>query len=409
VKDEREFDIILWGATSFVGKLISRHLFHRHGIDGDLRWALAARNPARVETLQQSLGEEALSLPVLIGDAFDTEFLREMAARTRVVLSTVGPYLTYGEPLVAACAAGGTDYCDLTGEVPFAQRMMDRYGADAEASGARIIHCTGVDSLPSDLGVAFLNDFAVRECGAPLQSVEMHVRAFRGGFSGGTLASFLEVTALAQKDPGVTRMLRNPYALCPPDQRTGVRQPELDMLGRSEVDGRWLHPFFMAPVNTRVVHATNARLGYPYGQDFTYTERQAAPNQLAATVRHLVMAGLMLGMSNGAGRSLLARYLFPKPGEGPNESVRNSGYFKFVFHGRTRNDRRVTGQVTGDADPGYGSTAKQIAEAAFHLAREVPRTRVAGGFWTPVSALGLGLVDPLVAHAGLRFEAKHAD
>ena len=404
MRNHREFDIILWGATSFVGKLTAEYLLRRLGANGEVRWGLSARNPRKLHEVKQSLGREARDLPVLVGDAFDQAFLDELAARTKLVLTTVGPYMKYGEPLVAACAKHGTDYCDLTGETPFVQAMMDKYGDQARASGARIINCSGVDSVPSDLGVYFLNQIALNRFGAPLKSVEMHVHSFKGALSGGTVASFRELIARGRKDPAVRKLLRNPYAICPAHQRSGVRQPDLYGVNRSDVNGEWLHYFFMAPVNTQVVHATNAHLNYPYGHDFVYVERQLASNMLVACGRGMLVEGLLAGMSHAWSRSLLTRYVFPKPGQGPSKKIRDSGNFHFVFHGLTRNDRRITCRVTGDSDPGYGSTAKQVSEVALGLVQLVSRSIVGGGFWTPAAALGSRVIEPLTSHAGLTFE-----
>jgi short subunit dehydrogenase-like uncharacterized protein len=398
MKDKREFDIILWGATSFVGKLVAEYLIGR---GGDIRWALAARNGEKLARLQESLGPDGRSLPVLVGDSFDQEFLNDMASRTKVVLTTVGPYLKYGETLLAACCSQGTDYCDLTGEVAFVQSMMETYSTQAEETGARIVNCAGFDSLPSDLGVLYLNDFAVNETGSHLKRVEMQVHSAKGGISGGTIASAIESIDLMRKDPGLMKRLQDPYALCPPDRRSGVRQPSLYGARQSKFNGDWLHQFVMAPVNTKVVHSTNARLDYPYGDDFTYAEYQIAPNALKAYLAEFSFGVFFTAMYFPWTRSLLTRYL-PKPGEGPTREVRESGDFKLWFYGETCQGQKVTCRVTGDADPGYGSTAKQISEVALGL---VALTDKEGGFWTPASCLGLEIVDPLTQYAGLTFEA----
>ena len=404
MKNHREFDIILWGATSFVGKLTAEYLLKRHGANAEVNWALGARNSTRLKAAKQSLGRQARDLPVLIGDAFDRGFLNDLASRTRVVLSTVGPYMQFGEPLVAACASQGTDYCDLTGEMPFVQAMMDKYGQQAEKSGARIVNCTGVDSVPSDMGVYYLNQFALDRFDAPLKSVAMHVHAFKGALSGGTVASLGELIAGGQKDPTIGKLLRNPYAICPSNRRSGVEQPSFYGVNRSGLTGEWLHHFLMAPVNTQVVHATNAHLNYPYGRDFLYSERQVASSRLRAYRNGMAIEGLLKGMSHAWSRSLLIRYVFPKPGEGPSRAIRDRGNFDFIFHGLTRNAQRVSCRVAGDADPGYGSTAKQVAEVALCLARSARQSKAGGGFWTPAAALGSRVIDPLIRHAGLTFE-----
>jgi short subunit dehydrogenase-like uncharacterized protein len=408
VKEKREFDLVLWGATSFVGKIIAEYLLRRVGAQGDVRWALAARNLDKLEDLQKALGPESADIPLLVGDSFDSEFLREMAAKTKVVLTTVGPYQKYGETLVEACALKGTDYCDLTGEITFVQSMMDKYQNAAEESGARIVNCAGFDSLPSDLGVLYLNDFAKKTFKSTLKAVEMQVRAAKGGVSGGTIASAVETVTQIRNDPSLAKVLQNPYAACPADQRAGVRQPSLFGAKRSQYNGDWLHQFIMAPVNTKIVHATNARLDYPLGRDFIYTEWQVAPSPVKAYIREFSIAVMLLAMYFPWTRSVLTRFVLPQPGDGPTLQMQESGYFKLEFHGLTQEGHNVTCRVTGDADPGYGSTAKQISEVALGLIRTRGSDAKAGGFWTPGSCLGLQLVEPLVEHAGLTFDASPA-
>ena len=400
-KESRKFDLILWGATSFVGKIIAEYLLERLSELPDFRWALGARNPDKVAQLQSELGSE---LPVFVGDSFDRSFLEEMVSQTSVILSTVGPYMKYGESLVAACALKGTDYCDLTGEVGFVQKMVDQYEDRARESGARLVNCAGFDSLPSDLGVLHLNDYCDRVLGSPLHTVEMQVRAAKGGVSGGTVASGIETVAQLQKDPGLKSVLANPYAMCPEGMRSGVRQPSLSAAKRSEFNGDWLHDFVMAPVNTKVVHASNARLDYPYGEDFTYSEWQVANSALMAYLGRFGVGAAMLALYFPWTRALLQRFVLPEPGEGPDRKTREQGYFALLFCGVTRAGKTVTCRVTGDADPGYGSTAKQISEVAIGLATSLPLIEKSGGFWTPASSLGLKLKEPLTKYAGLKFE-----
>ena len=234
----------------------------------------------------------------MVGDARDRQFLSSMVARTKVVLSTVGPYALYGKELIEACAASGTDYCDLAGEIPFIQEMMDRHAVQARASGARILNCCGVDSLPSDLGVWSLNEIAQKQFGCGLAHVTNEVKSFKGLFSGGTIASLGGMHNDAARDDKVADILKNPYAICPPGRRSGVTQPDIEVIRRSE-SGAWLAPFFMAIVNTRVVHATNAHLDYPYGTEFTYDEgwdvgsRRAA--RFLARSYPAVLSGIQIG------------------------------------------------------------------------------------------------------------------
>jgi len=266
-----KFDIVLWGGSSFVGRLVVEHLYQKYGVDDGLRWAIGGRNKRKLEATRASLDPGAEALPIIIGDARDRQFLGSMVESTKVVLSTVGPYALYGKELIEACAVSGTDYCDLAGEIPFVQEMIDRHAVQARASGARILNCCGVDSLPSDLGVWSLNEIARKQFGCGLTHVTNEVKSFKGQFSGGTISSLGGMHNDAARDDKVAYILKNPYAICPPGRRSGVTQPDIEVVRRSE-SGAWLGPFFMAIVNTRVVHATNAQLDYPYGTDFTYDE-----------------------------------------------------------------------------------------------------------------------------------------
>lgn len=397
-----EFDIVLWGGTSFVGKLVAEHLHKQYGVDGDLRWAIGGRNRRKLEATRVSLGAGAEELPLIVGDAEDRQFLGSMAANTKVVLSTVGPYALYGKELVAACAASGTDYCDLAGELPFIQEMMDRYAVQARASGARILNCCGVDSLPSDLGVRSLNEFAQKKFGCGLAQVTNEVKSFKGLFSGGTISSLGRMHNDAARDDKVAAILDNPYAICPPGRRNGVTQPDIDIVRRSP-SGAWLGPFFMAIVNTRVVHATNAHLDYPYGTDFTYDEGWDLGSRRAAGILAVVSKLFYRAYRSGLMRALMYAVLLPKPGQGPSKKAREEGEFEFHLIARTRLDQRLTLTVSGDRDPGYGSSSRMIGEAAVCLAQDLPKKALPGGFWTPGAAIADRIIPRLVENAGMNF------
>src|SRR6056297_512147 len=270
--EARDFDLILWGATGFTGQLLADYLLKRHGADGDLRWALAARNQVKLAKVKEELGAEAEKLPVLIADSSDRESLDEMVARTRAICSTVGPYALYGTELVDACAAAGTDYCDLTGEVPWMRRVLDQFGEAARASGARIVHCCGFDSIPSDMGVWFLQQQAEGTFGVPCQDVRMRVKAAKGEFSGGTVASLVNAVKEAAADPALRKQMANPFSLSPTGHRSRARQPNLKGAEYDKELGVWLAPFVMSAINNRVVHRSNALQDARYGKEFTYDE-----------------------------------------------------------------------------------------------------------------------------------------
>jgi short subunit dehydrogenase-like uncharacterized protein len=407
--EEREFDVVVWGATGFTGQLVAEYLLERYGVDGPLRWALGGRNESKLAVLRTELAKQVPSadtLPLVVGDGDDAAFLETLAARTRVVCTTVGPYVLYGSKLVAACARGGTHYCDLTGEVQWMRRMIDAHHGDAQASGARIIHAAGFDSIPSDLGVWFLQREMTARHGVPSRRVKMRAKGFSGGMSGGTIASMLAMMDEQGRDPEVRRIFADPYALNPDGERSGLDENESMAPAYDEDFGSWTGPFVMAPCDTRIVRRTNALLGYAYGKDFRYDEAMltgAGPRGLAKAAA--LSAGLVGGMSAlavGPLRRLVATRL-PAPGEGPTREQQEQGYYDLRFFGAHPEDegKCLRAQVTGDRDPGYGSTSKILGEVAVCLALD--EVNVVGGFWTPASALGGALLDRLESNAGLAF------
>ncbi|MGI9455258.1 MAG: saccharopine dehydrogenase family protein [Aeoliella sp.] len=401
--NQPEFDIVLWGGSSFVGKLVAEHLLQTHGVDSPIRWAIGGRNKCKLDDTRAWLGARAEELPIIVGDAHDRQFLAAMVKNTRVVLTTIGPYALYGKELVEACAASGTDYCDLTGEIPFIQEMMDRHAAQAQASGARILSCCGVDSLPSDLGVWSLDRIAKKQLGCRLVHVTNEVKSFMGRFSGGTIASLGNMHNAAARDDRVAAILKNPYAICPPERRSGVPQTDINSVRRSE-SGTWLGPFFMAIVNTRVVHATNAHLDYPYGNDFTYDEGWHVGGKVAASILGLASRMFYRAYRFRPIRALLNATVLPKPGTGPSKQSRERGDFEFHFNARTRSGDRLTLVVSGERDPGYGASSRMIGEVAVCLARDLPKSALPGGFWTPGAAIAEKIIPRLIENAGMNFE-----
>jgi len=404
----RPFDVIVFGATSFVGQILCRYLLKQFAVGDELRWAAAGRSQEKLEQLRKSLGKPAAKLALVTADAADEASLREMCSQARVVVSTVGPYALYGEPLVRVCAKSGTDYLDLTGEVHWIRRMIERYEDAAIKSGARIVHCCGFDSIPSDLGVFFLQREAMRRFGRPCERVTMRVRTMRGGFSGGTVASVMNFVKEAAANPALRKEIANPYSLCPDGYRPAVRQPSISG-PQFDVDfGAWIAPFVMSAVNTRIVQRSNALLEQAYGKDFTYGEAVLAgkgvKGRLAATGIAAGLGGFMLAAAVPPSRWALEKFVLPGPGEGPSPQAQEKGRYDLRFHGRTAGGQEVWVKVTGDRDPGYGSTAKMLGQAAACMALDVTRSDKAGGFWTPATIFGERLIDRLQAHSGLSFE-----
>ena len=400
---DRRYDLIVFGATSFVGQILTGHLVDRVGLDGDVRWAVAGRDADKLARVATATGA---AVEQIVADAADHDAMASLARSTRVVVSTVGPYALYGSPLVAAVAAAGTDYCDLTGEPHWMRAMLDAHQADAEASGARIVHACGFDSIPSDLGVWFTQQRAIERLGAPCTSISLRVEAMQGGASGGTVASGLNVVEEARRDPALCKILGNPYALAPDGMRAGPKQPNVTMPQRDEASGQWVAPFIMAATNTKVVQRTHALLGRPWGDDFRYDEAMLVGTGPVGAVKAVAVTGAIGAFAGlaafGPGRKLLGTVL-PGPGEGPSARAQEAGCFDMRLHGATADGRTIVTKVTGDRDPGYGSTAKMLAEAALAFL-DVPAATTPGGFWTPTTAFGDLLIDRLVEHAGLTFD-----
>ncbi|MGI9606200.1 MAG: saccharopine dehydrogenase family protein [Acidimicrobiales bacterium] len=396
-------DLIVFGATSFAGQILCRHLVDRHGVDGPFRWAMAGRNEAKLDRVAAETGAD---VPRIVADSSDRAAMDALCASSRVVVSTVGPYALHGSPLVAAAAANGTDYCDITGEPHWMRSMIDEHQAVAAGSGSRIVHACGFDSIPSDLGVAFTQAQAVERFGAPCTSIGMRVKAMKGGASGGTVATMVNVVGEVRGDPSLRSVLTNPYALAPEGQRKGVRQPNVSKPQRDALSDTWVAPFLMASVNTRVVHRSHALSGRPWGEAFTYDEAMMTGEGPLGAARAAALTGGIGGFiglaSVGPVRSLLEKHVLPKPGDGPDPAEQEAGFYDLRFFGRTDDGETITVKVTGDRDPGYGSTAKMLGEAAVAIA-SLPKGEPAGGFWTPATALGLPFVDRLEAHAGLTF------
>ena len=381
-----EFDIIVYGASGFTGRLVAEYLTQKYGVGGDITWAMAGRSADKLAAVRDEIGAPA-DTPLVVADAADPASLAAMVARGRAILTTVGPYQLYGNELVAACAAAGTDYLDLCGEPAWMRKMIDAHDAAAKASGARIVFSCGFDSIPFELGVWFLEETAKAQLGHTIARVKGRVRKMQGGFSGGTAASLKATMAAAMRDPSVLELLKNPFSLTPgftgPAQPWGAT-PEFD----ADI-GYWTAPFVMAAINTRNVHRSNLLLGQPWGADFVYDEMLMVETEDQA--KAVAAMGAAMGGDGG-----------PQPGEGPSKEARDAGFYDLMFVGLLDDGRQVRVAVTGDKDPGYGSTSKMITEAAICLVREA--TEVPGGIWTPGAAMTGRLVKRLVDNAGLTFE-----
>ena len=403
---DRTFDIVVWGATGFTGALVAEYLLAQYGLGGDLRWAIAGRSQEKLDSVKAELGADAADLPTLVADSFDEDSLAAMAASTKVVITTVGPYAQYGSPLVAACVANGTHYCDLAGEAQWIRRMIDTHHDAAVASGARIVNCCGFDSVPMDIGVWFLQEEARQRRGSYCDAITMLVKATKGGPSGGTIASILNIIKEARADRSVARVLVDPYALNPPGDREGPDGRDQQGVRYDDVAETWTAPFVMAGINTKVVRRSHALQGYPYGRDFRYREAvmmgKGASSWAKASTMTAALGGFVVASGFEFSRGLLEKHVLPKPGEGPSQSQRENGFYDLRQFGQLPDGSVIKSRIKGDRDPGYGSTSKMLAEAGVSLA--VDDLESAGGVLTPAAAMGGALLGRLQENAGLTFE-----
>ena len=389
MKSERTFDIVVYGATGYTGRLVAEYLAHHYQGTGPT-WAMAGRSKAKLAEVRDLIGAPA-DTPLIEANSDDPASMAALAKNARVILTTVGPYQLYGEPLVKACVEAGTDYADLCGEPGWMREMIDRYDAAAKTSGARIAFSSGFDSIPFDLGVLMLQKEAVARFGQPAPRVKGRVRAMQGTFSGGTAASLTETMKAVAKNPKLIPILQSPFGLTPgfegPSQPMGL-VPEYE-----ESVGKWAAPFIMATINTKNVHRTNLLLGHPYGKDFKYDEMMlTSAGELGQKAAHAI--GAMLKNPFGAKP--------PQPGEGPSPEQREAGHYDVLFIGEYPDGKSLRYGVKGRYDPGYGSTSRMIAETGIALLE----CQAGGGLSTPGTLLGEALVDRLVEHAEITFAVE---
>ena len=412
--DKPPYAVVLYGATSFVGQITAHYLteFLSNAKDkngANVTWAIAGRDEEKLNELQSKL---ASKVDIIIANSDDAASLDKMTKQTQVIISTVGPYLKYGEPLIKSCAENGTDYVDLTGEAIFIKDMMDKYQDTAKQSGARIVNSCGFDSIPSDLGVYFTQQQAKEKFGSVCDVIHMRVKAAKGGLSGGTIASMATIFEEVGQDKSRRKQVANPYLLNDDKDAPNVRQANVSKPEYDDEHKRWLAPFVMASINTRIVHRSNQLLGYEYGRDFKYDEAMWMKDGLKGKLSSYAMSAGLLGFATAMmitpSRELLSKHVLPKSGSGPSKEEQENGYFDIRLFGQTADKDSINTKVTGDKDPGYGSTSRMLAQAALCLAQDISKEEVGGGFWTPASAMGDSLLTRLEAHAGLSFEVVDA-
>lgn len=397
---DKKFEVVVWGSTGFTGKLVAEYLLKQYDIGKTLSWAIAGRNQEKLEKIRAELGNE--NIPILVADSQDKNSLENLAKQTKVICTTVGPYAKYGDKLVDVCVEQGVHYCDLTGEVQWIRRMIDKHHDTAKKNKVKIVHCCGFDSIPSDMGVYFLQKEAKKQFEAYANTVNFRLKTMKGGFSGGTIASLENVNKEVSESDEVLKVLQNPYSLNPLGEQEGDDVLDMEGIAYDKEFDSWLAPFVMAPINTRVVRRSHALSGFPYGKDFRYDEAMLVGTGIFGRMTANVISTLFKTFNTPKSffKSFLLNFM-PKPGQGPSQSQRENGRYSILFVGKLNNGKSLKTKVKGDKDPGYGSTSKMFAESAVCLAKDkLPETF---GVITPSTAMADALLERLQSNAGLEF------
>jgi short subunit dehydrogenase-like uncharacterized protein len=387
----KKFDFVVYGATGFTGKLVVEDLVSKYGDDQNVSWAMAGRSIEKLQSVKDDIGVNA-DIELIQVDSNDISSIDNLMSQTRCILTTVGPYQLYGNHIIAACASSGTDYVDLCGEPGWMYEKISKHKEEAEKSGARIVFSCGFDSIPFDLGVLFAQNEVIKRYGKPSSNIRGRVRVMDGEFSGGTAASMGATMASLKEKPELFEVLINPFSLC-----EGYKGPEQAADSKPIFDEKldtWVAPFFMAPINTKNVHRSNALMNHSYGKDFCYNEMWVSgPGDEGKAVADAMASLNPMGGKDG-----------PKPGEGPSRESRENGSYDVLFCADI-DEQSVHVSVKGDMDPGYGSTSKMITESAICLVKECEE--LVGGIYTPASSMGEKLIKRLEMSAGLTFKIEN--
>ncbi len=413
--DNRQYDLIVMGATGFTGKLVVEYLIQHYGIKpNEFSWAIAGRNSEKLKQVKQSLENidpKSMTIPEIVADSHDQKSLDDMTSKCMVIITTVGPYLKYGHLLVESCAKNGTHYCDLTGEVPFIKESIDQFDTIAKQNHCRIIHSCGFDSVPSDIGVLLLQQEAMKKYGKPCDEIRLYVRAMRGGFSGGTVESMFNIYDYVSDKPHLQKALKNPYSLAP--DTVDTPPPAIPSLKTIKWDNeimRWVCPFAMAGINTKVVRRSNGIMNHYYGNTFQYSEVYSfkkGPMGLCKAVSMTCgLAVVKIAMRFKLLLYVLRKFFLPSPGQGPSKSVRENGFFKLQLVGLTDKVEKINLTVSGDSDAGYSATAKMITESALSLLLEEKHLPNTQGVLTTASGIGQIIVKRL-ERKGIHYNLEH--
>lgn len=398
-----KYDLVVFGATGFTGYLVAEYLATLSNAGESFKWAIAGRDSKKLEDVKKSIHAPE-HVDIIVADAGNEKAMSKLVSQTKLVITTVGPYQLKGEVLIKACAEAGTDYVDLCGEPVWMAKMIPMLEPLAKKSGARIVFSCGFDSIPFDLGVFFLQDYALNHFANPISKVVGRVKVMKGTFSGGTIASMLASMESFVKHPELLKVMFNPFALTPGFK--GPKQPFGNKIIYDELVKSWAVPFVMAAINTKNIHRTNALLNHAWGTDFIYDEMLMTGDQAKGKKRAEKLyridrlQNILLGLRPT--RWILKTFFLPKPGDGPDKVARDAGRYEILFAGKI-NDQVITASVKGDKDPGYGSTSKMLAQSALCLINDLPNDKTSGGVWTPGSLMKNHLIKRLSEKAGLTF------
>ena len=401
---KKKYDVVVWGASGFTGRLVCEYIFQEYTQKGsDLKWAMAGRDLEKLKQIREKFADN--TIPILVADSDDTASLNDLTKNTKVVCTTVGPYAKYGSKLVKACIDNKAHYCDLAGEVQWMHKMINKHHDSAQKNEVKIVHTCGFDSIPSDMGVYFINK-ELKKNKLTIKSIDMRVAGIKGGISGGTYASLSNVIEDSYKDKNIHKILSNPYSLNPKGLQTGKDKKDLMKVVFDKISNNWIGPFVMATINTKVVRRSNALSNFSYGTNFRYSEATLAGKGFKGKIKGYLSAIPLIFVAAKPNSILkkIANALLPNPGQGPSKIQREDGYYNLKFYIKTEDNTEKIARVIGDMDPGYGSTSKMLGEAAVCLAKDsLPEI---SGVLTPSTAMGDALLDRLEKYAGLTFNFK---
>ena len=397
----KNFDVIIWGATSFTGKLVCEYIFSNYKTN-EIKWAMAGRDKKKLEDVRSEIADT--SVPILLADSFDENTLSDLVKQTKVMCSTVGPFSVYGTLLVDLCVRFKTNYCDITGEAHWIRTLIDKFHGEAKSKKIKIVNSCGFDSIPSDMGVYFIQNKIKKVYKNYAKSIKMRVAGIRGGISGGTYSSINNLLSEAYNDKTIFKVLNNPYGLNPNDKMEGLDKKDLRKIIFDKESNSWIYPFIMAGINTKIVRRSNALSNFQYGKDFRYEEAMMAGKGISGFWKSIlaVFPLAMIGLSPNSFLKKIVNLYMPKPGEGPGIEKRKNGFYNLRFYITIDEKRKAFAKVIGDSDPGYGSTSKMLAESALCLAFDnLPENY---GVVTPSFSMGDKLLNRLNENAGLKFE-----